>query len=300
MSGSGSLPLRSQSRIRSIAAALGGDVVGASILCPGPGHLPRDRSLSVTLSSTHPDGFVVHSYAGDPWPDCRDHIRTLIGGRSSEYRETAKRQAKSQNATTNNSARAVRLWREGVDPRGTLAQRYLNEQRRLDLPDDIAGRVLRFHGACPWGSERRPCMLTAFRLIADDRLVAVHRTALTDRGEKIDRMMLGPVAGAAIKIDDDTDVEQSLTICEGFETGLAGRQLGFRPVWALGSAGAIGAFPVLAGINALTIFAETDKKGTNKKNVRACEQRWVAAGQEALIVVPGVAGDMNDVVMQCR
>jgi hypothetical protein len=149
-------------------------------------------------------------------------------------------------------------------------------------------------------TERRPAMLTAFRLISTDRLVAVHRTLISDDGSKIDRRMLGPVAGAAIKIDDDTDVEQSLTICEGFETGLAGRQLGFRPVWALGSAGAIGPFPVLAGIDALTIFAETDKKGTNKKNARACAQRWVAAGREALIAVPGIAGDMNDLVMPCR
>jgi len=287
------------SALRSMAAALGGEVMkgkrGPFVLCPGPGHSKKDRSLSVTLSATDPDGFVCFSYTTDTWQDCRDHIRTRIGGRSSEYRETAKRQAKRQNATTNNSAGAVRLWGEGVDPRGTLAQRYLNEQRRLDLPDDIAGRVLRFHGACPWGSERRPCMLTAFRLIADDRLVAVHRTALTDRGEKIDRMMLGPVAGAAIKIDDNTDVEQGLTIGEGFETCLAARGLGFRPVWALGSAGPIGTFPVLASIEALTILRESDKKGTNAAAAQACARRWIAAGREAIVVNPP-QGDMNDLM----
>jgi putative DNA primase/helicase len=174
----------------------------------------------------------------------------------------------------------VRLWEEGVDPRGTLAERYLNEQRRLDLPDDIAGRVVRFHGACPWGSERR------------------HRTALTNRGEKIDRIMLGPVAGAAIKIDDNTDVEQGLTIGEGFETCLAARGLGFRPVWALGSAGPIGTFPVLASIDALdalSILRESDKKGTNAAAAQACARRWIAAGREALVVNPP-QGDMNDLM----
>jgi hypothetical protein len=60
--------------LRSMAAALGGDVAGASILCPGPGHPPRDRSLSVTLSLTHPDGFVVYSHANDAWQDCRKHV----------------------------------------------------------------------------------------------------------------------------------------------------------------------------------------------------------------------------------
>ena len=284
--------------LRSMAAALGGEVMkgrkGLFILCPGPGHSAKDRSLSVTLSATDPDGFVCFSHTTDAWQDCRDHVRGRTGGRSSEYRETAKRQAKRQNATTDNSAGAVRLWGAGADPRGTLAERYLNEQRRLELPDYIAGRVVRFHGACPWGSERRPCMLTAFRSIADDKLVAVHRTLLSDKGEKLDRRMLGPVAGAAIKIDDDTDVEQGLTVGEGFETCLAARELGYRPVWALGSAGAIGEFPVLAGFDTLTILAETDDSGANEKARRLCCNRWAAAGREILIATPRVVGDMND------
>ena len=118
---------------------------------------------------------------------------------------------------------------------------------------------------------------------------------LYDRGEKIDRMMLGPVAGAAIKIDDNTDVEQGLTIGEGFETCLAARGLGFRPIWALGSAGPIGTFPVLASIEALTILRESDKKGTNAAAAQACARRWIAAGREAFAVNPP-QGDMNDLM----
>jgi hypothetical protein len=108
-------------------------------------------------------------------------------------------------------------------------------------------------------------------------------------------MMLGPVAGAAIKVDDDTDVEQGLTIGEGFETCLAARALGFRLVWALGSAGTIGTFPVLAGIDALTILAETDKKGSNAKAAIECAARWTAADREVFLVTPP-SGDMNDLV----
>jgi putative DNA primase/helicase len=284
--------------LRSIATALGGDAMkgrqGPFVLCPGPGHSAKDRSLSVAPSATDPDGFVCFSHAGDAWQDCREHVIARIGGRSSEYRETAKRQAKGQNATTDNGTRARQLWREAVNPRGTLAERYLNDSRRLDLSDDIAGRVVRFHGACPWGGERRPCMLTAFRTITDDRLVAVHRTLLSDDGSKLDRRMLGPVGGAAIKIDDSTDVEQGLAIGEGFETCLAGRQLGFRPVWALGSANAIAEFPVFSGVDALTILAETDDSGANAGAVRACGRRWFDAGREVILATPRVAGDMND------
>jgi putative DNA primase/helicase len=287
--------------LRSMASALGSDVMkgkhGLFILCPGPGHSAKDRSLSVAPSATDPDGFVCFSHANDAWQDCRDHIRTRIGGRSSHAR--VKRQATPRE--TDNSVKARRLWSEAVEPRGTLAERYLNEQRRLDLPDDIAGRVVRFHGACPWRIdentvERLPAMLTAFRTIEGDRLVAVQRTVLNDRGEKIDRRMLGPVTGAAIKIDADEDVEFGLTVGEGFETCLAARALGFRPVWALGSANAIGEFPVLPGIDALTILGESDKNGTNKANALSCARRWRAAGHEAEIVFPIIEGDMNDLV----
>ena len=71
--------------------------------------------------------------------------------------------------------------------------------------------MVRFHPACPWRDEdgnviRVPAMLTAFRKIDGDALVAVHRTALRSDGTKVGRRMLGPVRGAAIKITADEDV----------------------------------------------------------------------------------------------
>jgi len=89
----------------------------------------------------------------------------------------------------------------------------------------------------------------------------VHRTALTEHGRKVGRKMLGRVSGAAIKIDDDAEVTMGLAVGEGIETALAARQLGLRPVWALGSVGAIRSFPVLPGIGSLTILTESDLTG---------------------------------------
>jgi putative DNA primase/helicase len=280
------------SALRSMAQALSGDVAGASVICPGPRHSPRDRSLSVTLSAAAPDGFIVFSHAGDDWRACRAHVLERLG-RPADY------QSRGRTAPPSDSSEAARaLWQDGADPRGTIVERYL-ASRGLTLSDDIATRVVRFHGACPWRGEdgaleRRPAMVTAFRSIADDRLVAVHRTLLSEDGRKLDRRMLGPVGGAAIKIDGDQDVEYGLTICEGFETGMAGRDLGFRPVWALGSAGAIGSFPLLSGIDALIILAETDDRGANARAVRTCGDRWAAADRDVLVATPRVAGDMND------
>jgi putative DNA primase/helicase len=276
--------------LQSLAHALGGTVSGAQVLCPGPGHSPQDRSLSVTPSAAAPDGFIVYSHAGDDWRDCRDLVMARLGHARRQYKRPV----------IDRSAPAVALWDSAQDP-GSIIERYLSG-RGLQLPDDVAGRVVRFHPRCPWRDGggavgRRTAMLTAFRSIADDRLVAVHRTLLADDGSKIDRRMLGPVGGAAIKIDRDEDVEHGLAVGEGFETGLAGRVLGFRPVWALGSAGAIAAMPVLSGIDALTILAETDDSGANARAVQACGKRWFDAGREVILVTPNIIGDLNDTVL---
>jgi hypothetical protein len=65
--------------LRSWARALGGEASGSGVICPGPGHSARDRSLSVTLSATAPDGFIVYSHAGDDWQACRDYVRARLG-----------------------------------------------------------------------------------------------------------------------------------------------------------------------------------------------------------------------------
>ena len=51
--------------LSAIARALGGEVFGRNILCPGPQHSPGDRFLSVKFDLNASEGFVVHSFAGD-------------------------------------------------------------------------------------------------------------------------------------------------------------------------------------------------------------------------------------------
>ncbi len=59
------------------AELLGGEVRGDEILCPGPGHTERDRSLSVRPSKDK--GFITHSFAGDGCRECREHVRKKCG-----------------------------------------------------------------------------------------------------------------------------------------------------------------------------------------------------------------------------
>jgi putative DNA primase/helicase len=79
---------------------------------------------------------------------------------------------------------------------------------------------------------------------------------------------------------------------KGIETCLTARQFGLKPAWALGSKGAIGAFPAISGIGPLVIQAEPDAE----KEIEACAARWHAAGHEVLINRAIGATVLNDAV----
>jgi RecA-family ATPase len=64
--------------LQSLARALGGEVSGNQVLCPGPGHSAKDRSLSVKLDADAPDGFVVNSFASDDPIECKDYVRAKL------------------------------------------------------------------------------------------------------------------------------------------------------------------------------------------------------------------------------
>ena len=59
--------------------------------------------------------------------------------------------------------------------------------------------------------------------------------------------------------------------------------MGFEPIWACLSAGGIAKFPVLSGINSLTIFSDNDASQTGQKAAIECGARWQAAGKEVRI-----------------
>lgn len=61
------------------ARSLGGDMTPNGIVCPGPGHSARDRSLSVMLDPDAPEGFIVHSFSDDDPIQCREHVRSKLG-----------------------------------------------------------------------------------------------------------------------------------------------------------------------------------------------------------------------------
>jgi putative DNA primase/helicase len=308
---------------KGVARALGGVVAGRDmVLMPGPNHSPRDRSLAVKIDASAPDGFLTFSFAGDDWKICRDHVRTRLGlpdwQPGDEQRRTipvpridqwdlaaitaeaneGPRQRTEDEAVRIAMARAI--WDEAKDPRDTLAAKYLGEHRKLDLPDELAGSVLRFHPACPWRNEntgkiiRVPALVAPFRSIDGDTVTAVHRIALHPDGSKIDRRMLGVVFRTAIKL---VAASETLAIAEGLETAMAARQLGFKPVWALGSVGAISFFPIIERVRRLIILGESGEPSA--RAVKICTTRYRKAHRKVRLVLPqnSAYSDVNDILI---
>jgi hypothetical protein len=132
-----------------------------------------------------------------------------------------------------------------------------------------------------------PISLHFTRLATDGR-----SKAGTDR----DKMLLAGhrKAGGVIRLWPDDAVTNGLGVAEGIETALAAAHA-LTPVWACVDAGNLAAFPVLPGIDALTVYADHDDAGLRAAN--NCAQRWADAGREAFIVTANEQGrDCADLV----
>lgn len=325
---------------KEIAQALGGEVSGGHIMCPGPGHSRIDRSLRVYIDWQSPDEFRVYSHANDPFDLCRDFVRARLGLKSFGADCTAKRKrlyealhpetmahvagahgsnkvqgnasANLAPAFTTDTARATlarvpasipsnnnRKIALGVAKASkpisdTLAERYLITRlgQSMDWP-----ACLRFHASCFRGTEQHPALIAVMRDAASNEFRAVQRVFLrpdgTDRlRDGRGKMTLGPAAGAVCKISPDDCVTNGLAIAEGVEKALAILAAGWGPIWSTQGAGTMAAFPVLPGIETLTIFADNGKAG--QCAAQACADRWTAAEREVVIRTPRNDADWDE------
>lgn len=258
--------------LQSLAKSLNGEVSGRVILAPGPNHSPKDRSMTVTIDRDAPDGFLVHSFSGDDFRDCRDYIKTIIGGRTFERQQEPITPTKLDNLIY-----AKQIWISGRSPEGTQVETYLSS-RGLKLPLGTAHSI-RFDKNCPFKGEKVPAMVCAMLDTVTSEFRGVHRTRLNPK----DKAMLGSAKGAVVKLTPDEQVTYGLHICEGIETGLALLQRGFEPMWCTLSAGGMASFPLINGIESLTIFADNDENKTGQNAAIKCGKRWQDAGREVRI-----------------
>jgi hypothetical protein len=187
-------------------------------------------------------------------------------------------------------------WQKARPIGGTLAEVYL-AGRGLRF-DDSAGEVLRFiarHGRRnPVGDlEHHPALLALLRHVRAGEPCGVINIYLQADGpdrlrDAKGKTTWGRARGAAVMLDPFDASVYGLTLCEGVETGIALWMAEQRPVWSCGGSGNLAAFPVLGGIEALTIAADADEPG--QRAAATAAERWRQAGREVSIIAPP-AGD---------
>jgi hypothetical protein len=275
-----------------------------------PAHDDLRPSLKVSDCDRKTDGIDVHCFAGCDWRDVKAKLVTL-GLLNKVPARTLKGPARARPMRSRGMfarAPALTLWAESRHPTGTPVLAYL-ESRGLHLPLAVLDAdAIRFHPHCPFKLDdgtaiRLPTMVALMRDVHTNEARAIHRTALLPDGTGKAQMpdgsspkkMLGPVTGSAVKLIVDQDVTLGLGLAEGIETALTPICVGWSPVWACGSAGAIKAFPVLPGIEHVTIFADADESGRGLQSARVCARCWQHAGCSCDIILPPKDGmDWND------
>jgi putative DNA primase/helicase len=124
---------------------------------------------------------------------------------------------------------------------------------------------------------------------------AISRTYIGPDCKKVCKAKTLGEGGGVIRLSHYEDALHGLFLAEGKETCLAAAALGLTPIWATGSATTIAKFPLVAGIESLTLIADHDANGAGERAARKVETRWIAAGREVRILRAKAVGyDLDD------
>ena len=303
--------------VRSIARALGGDVVGDQVVAPGPGHSRKDRSLSVRLSATAPDGFLIHSHAGDDWQSCRDYVKERLGIDRDSWRDRAQEikaepveKARTDDGEARRARESAARYVASLAPLlGTPGEDYLRLTRGISIAsikETLATiDAIGWHSSVYFNEPDHPLhkqKLGAVIGIMTDPATgkptgAISRTYIHE-GRKVAKAKTLSSRKGVVRLSPDDEVRGAgfLFVCEGIETALAAMAAGVRPVWACGDAETLGSLPLLPDID-LVVVADNDMSNTGEKAAREVAQRWREAGRNVHIVAPPKAGDFNNISM---
>jgi hypothetical protein len=198
-----------------------------------------------------------------------------------------------------NAEAAERIWDEAVPIEGTPGALYFYK-RGIDLTllPDFGG--LRWHPKCPWQDSHIGCVIACFTDIVSGEPRGIHRRPIR-KGEK--PRTLGPMSGCVIRLWPDAAVARAVVLGEGTETTAAAatriicHNTLLQPAWAAGCASNMASFPVLPGIESLTLLVDHDASGAGQEAAAACAHRWRTAGREVIRLTPRDLGaDFNDII----
>src|SRR5262245_45533942 len=282
---------------------VGGELVGACPVCGGTDRFAVNARKQVwNCRGCAKGGDVIDLVQHLDGGGVREAIATLTNEQARPMRTApAVPSPKTDNGDyeRQQQLKADRVWRESIGIAGTPGETYF-ERRGIPFDEVPNYGGLRFHPRCPWEGGTAPCVLARFTDVITGEARGIWRRPI----DRLKPMSLGPMRGCVIRLWPDEDVTTGLVIGEGVETtlsvatGLPSRDgTMFRPAWAAASAGNLENFPVLLGIEALTILADNDANGRGQDAAKKCEARWAKAGREVITFTPNKPNsDFNDAV----
>jgi putative DNA primase/helicase len=281
--------------------------------CPQCGRGTRDDTLAVKLE---PDG-------GATWICHRCGLRGGFGPEGGIKRHASQPPARQDRRPEPErhetlSAWARELWGacRPILP-GTVAAAYLTG-RHCALPPWPSASDLRWHPHLRHKSGHvGPALVALVTDIETCEPISLHRTWIKPDGSgkaELDQprlLLKGHRSDGVIRLWPHAEVTSGLVLGEGIETCLAAASAGLIPVWSTISAGNLKRFPILSGLEGLTILVDYDRpnpKTGERAGIEAALQlieRYAAAGfdrvRDIKLIVPQVEGeDVADLVRLVR
>jgi hypothetical protein len=196
-------------------------------------------------------------------------------------------------------AAARQIWLATDDFFGSPAELYL-QNRGIEIPASL-DEAVRFHPGIRFGDAVYPAMVAAITDIHSDEVIGVHLTAINHNGQPVKvegktlRRIRGSKKGGVIKLTPCHEVIRGLLIGEGIETTLSAMAIEQTQGWSVLDAGELRCFPVLSGIECLTIAVDADQAGIQA--TKETTARWINARREVIRLVPKQSGaDFNDII----
>jgi Toprim domain len=197
-----------------------------------------------------------------------------------------------------NAELAKKTWRETVPIAGTAGEAY-HLKRGIEIASvpDYGG--LRWHPRCTWEGGTLPCIIARFTDAVTAEPRGIWRRPIDGQTPRT----LGPMAGCVIRLWPDEEITSGLVLGEGVETTAAAavkiihRGTLLQPAWAAGNAANMTTFPVLPGVESLTLLVDNDASNTGQQAAAECARRWLDAGREVIRLTPKTSGqDFNDII----
>jgi putative DNA primase/helicase len=273
--------------------------------CPWCDRGPRDDALAVRIDQNGAT-WLCHR-CGEKGGTRQTHDGGAPAPRPQQHLE------RKRHETLSDWGRAFWENARSIGP-DTIAGRYLIG-RGCTLPPFPGETHLRWHPAL---SDRvsgytGPALVALVTEVDSGEAINLHRTWLRADGsgkapiEKPRRLLKGHCSRGVVRLWPDAAVTLGLVLGEGLETCLAAARAGLMPCWSTISAGNLAAFPVLPGLDGLTILVDHDKpnpKTGKRAGIEAAGEvvtRYVAAGfdpkRDLRIVLPPTEGeDVADLV----